>query len=47
MDEVAGGPDKRPGLRGRDAERALLDGLGLTRLSSIKGVCPIDWTMSP
>jgi hypothetical protein len=27
MDEVAGGPDKRPGLRGRDAERALLDGL--------------------
>ncbi len=22
-------------------------GLGLRRLSSISGVCPIDWTMSP
>ena len=35
------------GLRLSSLAQILTPGFGLRRLSSIRGVCPIDWTMSP
>ncbi len=35
------------GLRDSSLAQIRTPGLGDNRLSSISGVCPIDWTMSP